>query len=73
MKDFRGKTAVVTGAASGIGNAIARSLAKEGARVVLADVEQGALDAAVADLRASGAEAIGVRTDVSSFESGAAL
>lgn len=73
MKDFRGKTAVVTGAASGIGNAIAQSLAREGARVVLADVEQGALDAAVAGLRATGAEAIGVRTDVTSFDSVVAL
>lgn len=73
MKDFRGKTAVITGAASGIGNAIAHAMAREGARVVLADVEQSALDAAVAALRAAGAEAIGVRTDVSSFESVAAL
>jgi len=73
MKDFRGKNAVVTGAASGIGNAIAHALAKEGARVVLADVEQGALDAAVAALRATGAEAVGVRTDVTSFESVQAL
>ena len=44
MKDFRGKTAVITGSASGIGNAIAHSLAREGARIVLADIEQGALD-----------------------------
>jgi len=73
MKDFRGKSAVVTGAASGIGNAIAHCLAREGARVVLADVEQGALDAAVAQLRGAGAEAIGVRTDVTSFESMQAL
>lgn len=73
MKDFRNKTAVVTGAASGIGNAIAHSLAREGARVVLADVEQGALDAAVAELRATGVEALGVRTDVTSFESVQAL
>jgi NAD(P)-dependent dehydrogenase (short-subunit alcohol dehydrogenase family) len=73
MKDFRGKTAVVTGAASGIGLEIARSLAKEGANVVLADVEQKALDAAVAELRGSGAAVIGVRTDVTSFESVQAL
>ncbi|MFN2426674.1 MAG: SDR family NAD(P)-dependent oxidoreductase [Candidatus Binatia bacterium] len=73
MKDFRGKTAVVTGAASGIGNSIARALAGEGARVVLADVEQHALDAAVAVLRSSGAEVLGVRTDVTSFESVQAL
>lgn len=73
MKDFRGKTAVVTGGASGIGFALAASLAREGARVVLADVEQGALDAAVAGLRSDGAEVIGVRTDVTSFESVEAL
>lgn len=73
MKDFRGKTAVVTGGASGIGLAIAKAMAKEGARVVVADVEQGALDAAVAGLEASGAEAIGVRTDVTSFDSVVAL
>jgi len=73
MKNFYNKTAVVTGAASGIGNAIAHSLAREGARVVLADVEQGALDKAVSELRGTGAEALGVRTDVSSFESVQAL
>src|SRR6185369_3800765 len=73
MKDFRGKTAVITGSASGIGNALAHSLAREGARVVLADIEQGALDAAVTALRETGADAIGVRTDVSSFESVQAL
>lgn len=73
MKDFRGKTAVVTGGASGIGNAIAHALATEGARVVLADIEQGALDEAVAGLRAKGAEALGVRTDVSSWPSVEAL
>lgn len=73
MKDFRGKTAVITGSASGIGNAIAHSLAKEGARIVLADIEQNALDKAVDELRQAGAEVIGVRTDVGSFESVQAL
>lgn len=73
MKDFRAKTAVVTGAASGIGLAIVQELVREGARVVLADVEQKALDAAVTGLRAGGADVIGVRTDVSSFESMQAL
>lgn len=73
MKDFRGKHAVVTGGASGIGYAIAEKLAGEGARVVIADVEQEALDRAVGVLRDRGAEAIGVRTDVTSFESMLAL
>ncbi|HEY2774705.1 MAG TPA: SDR family NAD(P)-dependent oxidoreductase [Candidatus Binatia bacterium] len=73
MKEFRGKNAVITGGASGIGLAIANVLAREGARIVIADVEQGALDRAVAGLRSGGADAIGVRTDVSSFESMQAL
>jgi NAD(P)-dependent dehydrogenase (short-subunit alcohol dehydrogenase family) len=73
MKDFRGRTAVITGGASGIGYAIAGSLAREGARIVVADIEQGALDRAVAGLREIGAEAIGVRTDVGNFESVVAL
>jgi NAD(P)-dependent dehydrogenase (short-subunit alcohol dehydrogenase family) len=46
MEDFSGKVAVVTGAASGIGRALADRFAREGMRVVLADVEQAALDAA---------------------------
>jgi NAD(P)-dependent dehydrogenase (short-subunit alcohol dehydrogenase family) len=65
IQDFAGKTAVITGGASGIGLALAKALHREGARLVLADVEQGALDAAVAGLKAAGAEVIGVRTDVS--------
>ncbi len=48
MDDFSGKTAVITGAASGIGFAMAERFASEGMRVVLADIEQAALDAAVA-------------------------
>ncbi|GHE49804.1 short-chain dehydrogenase [Camelimonas fluminis] len=64
MKDLAGKVAVITGGASGIGYATAESLAREGVRLVLADIEQGALDRAVAQLAASGAEVIGVRTDV---------
>lgn len=73
MQEFRQKTAVVTGAASGIGLQLARVFAEEGMHVVLADIEQDKLDAAVAEVTALGAEALGVVTDVGSGESVAAL
>ncbi len=65
MREFKGKVAVVTGAASGIGRGLAERFATEGMRVVMADVEQPALDAAARELAASGAEVLAVRTDVS--------
>jgi NAD(P)-dependent dehydrogenase (short-subunit alcohol dehydrogenase family) len=65
MRDVEGKVAVVTGAASGIGLGMARAFSAAGMRVVLADIEQDALDRAVAELRDGGHEALGVRTDVS--------
>ncbi|MGZ3637611.1 MAG: SDR family NAD(P)-dependent oxidoreductase [Ktedonobacterales bacterium] len=65
MKDFQGKVAVVTGAASGIGRALAEQSAHEGMHVVLADVEEGALTQAEAELKAGGAQVLAVRTDVS--------
>ena len=64
MQNLAGKTAVVTGAASGMGRAFAERFARAGMNVVLADVEQPRLDDAVAAIRATGAEAIGVPTDV---------
>jgi NAD(P)-dependent dehydrogenase (short-subunit alcohol dehydrogenase family) len=66
MKDFRGKTAVVTGAASGIGRGLADKFAAEGMNVVLADVEQPALDAAAREMTDAGATVLAVPTDVSS-------
>lgn len=68
MDDLRGKVAVVTGAASGMGLAMARRFAGEGMAVVLADVEQPALEAAVDAIERSGGTALGVRTDVASAE-----
>src|SRR5437667_10934343 len=65
MREFRDRVAVVTGAASGIGRGLAEKFAAEGMRVVLADVEQGALDQAEREMREGGATVLGVRTDVS--------
>ncbi len=73
MNEFNGKTAVVTGAASGIGFELAKVFAEQGMNVVLADIEQGKLDAAVESVESIGAHAIGVLTDVGSGESVAAL
>ena len=64
MDQFRDRVAVVTGGASGIGRALAERFARAGMRLVLADVEEAALAAAVADLVAGGASVIGVRADV---------
>src|SRR3954466_14195149 len=65
MKDFENKVAVITGAASGIGRALAERCAREGMKVVLADVEREALAKVEAHLQAGGATALGVLTDVS--------
>jgi NAD(P)-dependent dehydrogenase (short-subunit alcohol dehydrogenase family) len=68
MYDVNNKTAVITGAASGIGLGMATSFATAGMRVVLADIDEAGLDAAVAGLTANGHAAIGVRTDVGQEE-----
>lgn len=65
MERLEGRVAVITGGASGIGLATARLLAREGMKLVLADIEQKTLDAAVAEFESDGVEVIGVRTDVS--------
>ncbi len=56
MKTFKGNGVVITGAASGIGEALARNLAAQGARLLLADVHQERLHAVVTELRAGGAD-----------------
>jgi len=63
VETFEGRTAIVTGAASGIGRATAQLLAEQGAQLVLVDIQQDRLDAAVAELGALTA-AVGVRADV---------
>jgi NAD(P)-dependent dehydrogenase (short-subunit alcohol dehydrogenase family) len=65
MKEFEDKVAVITGAASGIGRALADRCVQEGMKVVLADVEVEALTKTGASLQASGATVLAVRTDVS--------
>jgi NAD(P)-dependent dehydrogenase (short-subunit alcohol dehydrogenase family) len=65
MKEFQGKVAVVTGAASGIGRGLAERCAQEGMKVVLADIEELALMRASQELKATGAQVLAVLTDVS--------
>jgi NAD(P)-dependent dehydrogenase (short-subunit alcohol dehydrogenase family) len=73
MQELRGKCAVVTGAASGIGRAMADAFAAEGMRVVLADIEPAALEEAAAAVRVRGGAALAVPTDVSQAEQVQAL
>jgi NAD(P)-dependent dehydrogenase (short-subunit alcohol dehydrogenase family) len=73
MKDLRGKVAVITGGASGIGRAVALRAAGEGMKVVIADIEEGALKEAERELTDQGAEAIAVVTDVADAASVHAL
>ena len=64
MENFEGRATVITGGANGIGFATAREFARRGARVMLGDIDQSALDDAVATLRADGIDAHGVMCDV---------
>ena len=63
--DLRGKTSVVTGGASGIGRALALRFAREGANVVVADLDATGMEAVAAEARGLGVKALTVRTDVS--------
>jgi NAD(P)-dependent dehydrogenase (short-subunit alcohol dehydrogenase family) len=65
MMEIAGKTAFVTGAASGIGLEIATALSQAGVKVMLCDIEDAALVKAVADLKLTNADVDGVRADVS--------
>jgi NAD(P)-dependent dehydrogenase (short-subunit alcohol dehydrogenase family) len=66
MREFAGRVAVITGGGSGFGAAFARRAHALGMRIVLADVQAGALQQQVEQLRAAGADVLGVRCDVSS-------
>jgi NAD(P)-dependent dehydrogenase (short-subunit alcohol dehydrogenase family) len=68
MKEFKDKVAVITGAASGIGRGIARRAAKEGMKVVLADIERDSLSKTEEELKKSGTDVISVLLDVSKVE-----
>jgi NAD(P)-dependent dehydrogenase (short-subunit alcohol dehydrogenase family) len=65
MKDLAGKTAFITGAASGIGLGVSTALAQAGVKVMMCDIEQSALDAAVEGLKRTNADVAGVIADVS--------
>ncbi len=73
MREFKNKVAVITGAADGIGKALALKGAKEGMKLVLADIDTGKLDRLIEELTASGTEAVGLRVDVSRAEEVVAL
>jgi NAD(P)-dependent dehydrogenase (short-subunit alcohol dehydrogenase family) len=73
LDDLTGRVAVVTGGASGIGRALVDGFVGQGMKVVIADIEGAALDACAAELRGAGHDVTGVKTDVTSFDSVAAL
>ncbi|HSB97822.1 MAG TPA: SDR family NAD(P)-dependent oxidoreductase [Spongiibacteraceae bacterium] len=69
MREFAGKTAVVTGGASGVGRALCDVFAAQGMNVVVSDINQAALDSYVDELCGRGCKAIGVVTDVTKQDS----
>ena len=73
MDTLTGKVAVITGGASGIGFALARRMGGDGAKVVIGDIEEPALAAAVAALEEEGVDVLGVTTDVADAASVEAL
>jgi NAD(P)-dependent dehydrogenase (short-subunit alcohol dehydrogenase family) len=73
MREFKGRVAVITGGASGIGLALARRFGAEGMKLVIADVDEPALARAAAELEAAGYEVLAQRSDVSKAEDVQAL
>lgn len=65
---FKGRVAIITGAASGMGLLSAQELAKDGAKIVLVDINAAAVEAASEGIRKSGGEAIGLQVDIRKFD-----
>jgi NAD(P)-dependent dehydrogenase (short-subunit alcohol dehydrogenase family) len=73
MQDLRGRVAVVTGGASGIGFAMVERFAREGMKLSLVDIEKGALEQAAGRLAAGGSEVLAIPTDVADADAMDAL
>jgi NAD(P)-dependent dehydrogenase (short-subunit alcohol dehydrogenase family) len=73
MEQLQGKVAVVTGAASGIGLAMAKAFAAEGMKLVMSDIDEARLEPAASELRTGGSEVLTVRTNVAKPEEVEAL
>src|SRR3954447_20303907 len=73
MSEFRDRVAIVTGAGSGIGRAVAFGFAREGAHVVVSDVDHEKVDETIRGILATGGSAIATHTDVSSPDECAAM
>jgi NAD(P)-dependent dehydrogenase (short-subunit alcohol dehydrogenase family) len=67
MDDFKGRVAVVTGGGSGIGRAMALAFVREGAKIVLADLDRAAMERVGAEIQERGGESVAVETDVASL------
>ncbi len=65
---FKGKVAIITGAASGMGLLSAQELAKDGAKVLLTDVNAEAVEASASEIRERGGDALGLQVDVRKYE-----
>jgi len=65
MANLKNKVAIVTGSGQGIGKAIALELAKEGAKIVVSDINQESIDSTVEEIKKLGVDVMGVKTDVS--------
>ena len=65
---FQDKVAIITGAASGMGLLTAQNLCKEGAKVLLTDINRESVETAASEICANGGEAIGVQVDVRNYE-----